>query len=445
MSHNTYKKTKIGAHDLKPETLMMSYGYDPQFSEGSVKPPVFLTSTFAYKTPEDGEEFFHIMAGRKPAPDDSEGGLIYSRFNHPNVEIVENRLSLLEGSERSIMFSSGMGAISATLLAYLRPGDVIAQSVPLYGGTETLIRKFLPEFGIETAAFTDGLDESAMLDSLREAAKKGRLAMVFFETPANPTNSMVDFEALLKAVDIIEKETGHRPLTVCDNTLLGPIFQTAVPQGIDIAVYSVTKYIGGHSDLVAGAVCGARSVLRPIRALRSTMGLNLDPHTCWMISRSLETLSIRMERAADSARKVAQWLAKNTYVKTDVYHPELIEDPKYRAIYERQCSGPGSTFSFVIDAGKDEAFKLINALSIFKSAVSLGGSESLVCHPASTTHSGVAPELRDQFGVTDGLVRLSIGLEHPEDLIADLDNAFRNTFNESILTMSETEKEEKHG
>ncbi|MEZ5815057.1 MAG: cystathionine gamma-synthase family protein [Alphaproteobacteria bacterium] len=427
MSKN-YKKQTIGKHALSPETLMMSYGYKPELSQGAVKPPVFLTSTFAFETPEDGEEFFHVMAGRKPAPDDSVGGLIYSRFNHPNVEIIEDRLAVFEGAERAIMFSSGMGAISAVLLSYLRPGDVIVQSVPLYGGTETLIRKFLPEFNIKTADFKDGLDEDAMLESLRAAAKQGRLAMVFFETPSNPMNTLVDFEALLRCVDVIEKETGHRPLTVCDNTLLGPVFQRAVPQGIDIAVYSVTKYIGGHSDLVAGAVCGGREVLRPIRALRGAMGLNLDPHTSWMISRSLETLSIRMARGADSGRKVAAWLANNPYIKADVYHPDLIDEPRFKAVYERQCTGPGSTFSFVIDAGKSEAFKLINALSIFKSAVSLGGSESLVCHPASTTHSGVPEDVREKAGVTDGLIRLSIGLENPDDLIADLDNAFGIVF-----------------
>lgn len=429
MSNDTgYKKTKIGAHALHPQTLMMSYGYDPQFSEGSVKPPVFLTSTFAFKTAEDGEEFFHITSGRKPAPDQGEGGLIYSRFNHPNVEIVEDRLALLEGAERAIAFSSGMGAISATLLAYLRPGDVVVQSVPLYGGTETLIRKFLPEFNIQSCDFENGLDENAMLETFRAAAKKGRLGMIFVETPSNPTNTLVDLAALNRAVDVIEKETGHRPLTVCDNTLLGPVFQRVVPQGIDIAVYSLTKYVGGHSDLVAGAVCGARMTLRPIRALRGSMGLNLDPHTSWMISRSLETLSIRVERAADSGRQVARWIQENPYIAAKVYHPEFIDDAAYKAVYERQCTGPGSTFSFVLDAPKSEMFKLINSLSIFKSAVSLGGSESLVCHPASTTHSGVPVEVREKVGVTDGLVRLSIGLEHPDDLIADLENAFSQVF-----------------
>lgn len=425
---SNYKKNKIGDHALKPETMMMSYGYDPKFSEGSVKPPVFLTSTFAYQTPEEGEEFFDIMAGRKPAPQGSVGGLIYSRFNHPNVEIVEDRLSLFEGAESSVVCSSGMGAISAILLAYLRPGDVIVQSTPLYGGTETLMRKFLPEFNIQTGEFYDGLDEAAMLRALREASNKGRVAMVFVESPANPTNSLVDFEALNRVLDIIKTETGHRPVSVCDNTLMGPVFQQAVPQGIDMAMYSLTKYVGGHSDLVAGAVCGSLETLRPVRATRGALGLNLDPHTSWMISRSLETLSIRMQRAADSGKKVAQWLAENSYISAKILHPDFIDNKAYQKVYQRQCSGPSSTFSFVLDVPKAVAFRLINNLTIFKSAVSLGGSESLVCHPASTTHSGVAAELRDQFGVTDGLIRLSIGLEHPDDLIADLDHAFSTTF-----------------
>jgi methionine-gamma-lyase len=195
-----------------------------------------------------------------------------------------------------------------------------------------------------------------------------------------------------------------------------------------MAMYSLTKYVGGHSDLVAGAVCGSSEMLRPVRATRGILGLNLDPHTSWMISRSLETLSIRMERSADSGRKVAQWITDNTYITAKVLHPDFIEDKAYQTVYKRQCSGPSSTFSFVLDVSKSDAFRLINNLSIFKSAVSLGGSESLTCHPASTTHSGVPADLREQFGVTDGLIRLSIGLEHPDDLIADLDNAFRRTF-----------------
>jgi methionine-gamma-lyase len=429
MSDNKkYKKKKIGDHDLKPETMMMSYGYDPELSQGSVKPPIFLTSTFAYQTPEEGEEFFQVMAGKRPGPKGSVGGLIYSRFNHPNLEIIEDRLSLFEGSERSVVCSSGMGAISCILLAYLRPGDVIVQSAPLYGGTELLTRKFLPDFNIQTEELNDGLNEQSMLDSLRSASKKGRIAMVFIESPANPTNSLVDIKALNQVLDVIKSETGHRPISVCDNTLMGPIFQQVIPQGIDIAMYSLTKYVGGHSDLVAGAVCGSIEMLRPVRATRGMLGLTLDPHSSWMISRSLETLNIRMKRSADSGYKVAQWINYNPYISAEVLHPDFIEDEVYQSVYKRQCSGPSSTFSFVIDATKSDVFRLINNLSIFKSAVSLGGSESLVCHPGSTTHSSVSDDLQEKFGITEGLIRLSIGLEHPDDLIADLDNAFKTTF-----------------
>lgn len=425
----SYKKTKIGEHKLKPESLMMGYGYNPKFSENAVKPPVFLTSTFVFDSAEDGEEFFHVTSGRKPRPDTGDmGGLIYSRFNHPNVEIVEDRISVLEGSEGCVAFASGMGAISTVLLSYLRPGDTLVHSVPLYGGTEVLIRKVMSEFGVKNFDFQDGLDKNGMLDAMREAAKAGPLKMVFVETPANPTNALIDFKALLEAVDTIEKETGHRPVTVCDNTLMGPLFQQAVPQGIDLSVYSVTKYLGGHSDLVAGAVCGSKAKLSPIWALRGAMGFNLDPHTSWMISRSLETVSIRMQRAADSGVKVARWISENPFIKAKLYHPDFIKDAAYQAVYKRQCSGPGSTFAFTVDAPKTVVFKFINALQLFKSAVSLGGSESLICHPASTTHSGVPVDVREKAGVTDGLVRLSIGLEHPDDLIADLEQAFNVAF-----------------
>lgn len=436
MSENNYKKSSIGEHKLKPESLMMSYGYDPKLSEGSVKPPVFLTSTFTFDSAEDGEEFFNVMSGRTPAENGKDAGLIYSRFNHPNAEIIEDRMSLLEGSERAAVLSSGMGAISSVLFGFLRPGDVILHSSPLYGGTETLIRGALANFGIKSVSFADGLDEKTLNDAIEKAKSLGRLAMVFFETPSNPTNTLVDFEMVLKAIDKIEADTGHRPISVCDNTMLGPIYQQAVPQGIDLAAYSLTKYIGGHSDLVAGAVCGNKELIRTIKAMRGSMGLNLDPHTCWMISRSLETLAIRMTRATESGYKVAEWIANNPYIKADIYHPDFIEDERYKAVYKRQCTGAGSTFSFVMDVPKEQSFKLINSLSLFKSAVSLGGTESLVCHPASTTHSGIAKELRELVNVNDGLIRLSIGLEHPDDLIADLDNAFRIAFSEDLAKAS---------
>lgn len=421
-----YHKKNVGGRPLHPETQMMSYGYDPFLSEGSVKPPVFLTSTFAFRSSEDGAEFFDIMSGRKPLPEKTPAGLIYSRFNHPNLEIIEDRLALLDGSEAALATSSGMSAISAVLLAYLRPGDRIVQSAPLYGGTETLINKILPEWGIGSHAIKDVLSEASMMQAMEEAAKCGPVKLVYIETPANPTNSLVNMAGLVKVISEFEKKHSYRPLSVCDNTLIGPIFQRPAEVGVDLCVYSLTKYVGGHSDLVAGGVTGRKELIKKIRSVRSAYGSQLDPHSCWMIARSMETLVLRMKQAARTASKIANWLVNNPYQKMAVYHPEHIHDPAYQAVYKKQCYGPGSTFSFVLEGGRARAFKFINSLTLFKSAVSLGGTESLVCHPASTTHSSVSPEMLKSSNISEGLIRVSIGLEHEDDLIADLESALKS-------------------
>ncbi|MEM5345346.1 cystathionine gamma-synthase family protein [Paraburkholderia azotifigens] len=426
MPYRNYHKRKIAGRNLHPETQMMSYGYDPFLSEGSVKAPVFLTSTFAFRTAEDGAEFFDMVSGRKPLPEGESAGLVYSRFNHPNLEIVEDRLALLDDSEAAAVTSSGMAAIAAILLAFLRPGDCVVQSAPLYGGTETLISKFLPEWGIASQVIDDGLSIEAIRHALETAAQKGKVRMCYVETPANPTNALFDLEGLRQEIDAFEARHGYRPLSVCDNTLLGPLFQKPVSQGIDLSVYSLTKYIGGHSDLVAGGVTGSRDLITRVRAIRSTFGSQLDPHSCWMITRSMETLVLRMEHAARSGTTVARWLASNPFKPVKVLHPELIDDPAYQAVYRRQCSGPGSTFAFVLDGGREQAFRFINGLTLFRSAVSLGGTESLICHPSSTTHSGVPVAARLAAGVSDGLIRVSVGLEHPDDLIADLSHALEH-------------------
>lgn len=425
MSYSSYHKKAIRNRELHPETQMMSYGYDPFLSEGAVKPPVFLTSTFAFKTAEDGAAFFDVVAGRKPAPEDTGAGLVYSRFNHPNLEIVEDRLALLDGAENAIVTSSGMAAIGTVLLTFLRPGDQIVHSTPLYGGTETLIRKILPEWGIGGHPFTDGLSQAQMEAALEAAAARGRVGLFYIETPANPTNSLIDLAAVRAALDVFAERHGYRPISACDNTMLGPIFQHPIRDGIDLAIYSLTKYVGGHSDLVAGGVTGRADLIGKLRLLRSAFGSQLDPHSSWMIARSMETLVLRMRRAAATASRVAHWLADNPVRKVKVLHPELIADPGYQDVYRRQCTGAGSTFSLVLDGGREMAFRFINALTLFKSAVSLGGTESLLCHPASTTHSGVPVEVRREVGIDEGLVRMSIGLEHEEDLIADLEAALR--------------------
>lgn len=421
-----FRRTHLEGHQLHPQTQMTAYGYDPSLSEGAVKPPVFLTSTFVFESAEQGAEFFDVVAGRKPAPEGmGAGGLVYSRFNHPNLEIVEDRLALYDHAECALVTSSGMAAISAVALTYLRPGDTVVHYTPLYGGTETLIGKVLTQWGIKPVPFTDGTSAQALTDALEKAARQGSVKMVYLETPANPTNAMTDLAMVRQTVDAWAGRSGHRPIIVCDNTMLGPVFQTPLDFGVDICVYSLTKYVGGHSDLVAGGITGSREMLRPVRLTRSAYGFQLDPHSSWMLSRSMETLSLRMERAAGSGTKVAAWLATNPHIPCTVLHPAHATSAREREIYARQCSGPGSTFSFVVADDQALAFRILNNLTIFKLAVSLGGSESLVCHPASTTHSSVPAEVRAATGVTNGLIRVSVGLEHPDDLIRDLEQAFR--------------------
>ncbi len=422
MTEDRSRHTQVGNHALHPETLMLGFGYDPARSEGAVKPPIFLTSTFVFQSAEEGRDFFDVAAGRKPAPPGG-AGLVYSRFNHPNAEIAEDRLAIYEGCERALVFASGMGAISTTVLAYCRPGDAILHSQPLYGGTETLFARTMAAWSVHAEGFTHGLDAGSIEAAADRAAAKGRVGLIFVETPSNPMNSLVDFQLIGAARDRIAQAQGQPPLIVCDNTMLGPIFQAPLRHGVDIVVYSLTKYIGGHSDLVAGAALGSREALRPVQAMRGAIGTQLDPHSSWMIGRSLETLSLRMRAAAGNAEIVAGFLAQHARIARVFSLGGHGPDAAANAVYARQCTGAGSTFSVTLRGGQSEAFRVLNALRVFKLAVSLGGTESLASHPASTTHSGVPAEVRAAAGVTDGLIRLSIGIEHPDDLVADLAQA----------------------
>jgi methionine-gamma-lyase len=423
MAYNRYHKDRIGNHKLKPETLMLGYGYDPTLSEGAVKPPVFLTSTFVFNSAEHGKEFFDYVAGRREPPQGETAGLVYSRFNHPNSEIVEDRLAIFEEAEAGLLFSSGMSAIATTILAFARPGDAILHSQPLYGGTETLIAKTLANLGIQSVGFGDGVDEESIRAAAGEAQGKGRVSTIMIETPSNPVNTLVDIALIRRIADEIGEAQGHRPIVVCDNTLLGPLFQKPLRDGADISVYSLTKYVGGHSDLIAGAALGSKELIKTVRMLRSAIGTQLDPHSCWMLGRSLETLSLRMNAANLNAEIVARFLHEHPSV-TKVHHlAYLPEGSRARQVYEAQCEAPGSTFSFDVQGGEAEAFRVLNALQVFKLAVSLGGTESLISHPASTTHSGVPKATRDRLGVSDATIRVSIGIEHPDDLVADLAQA----------------------
>ncbi|MBB4185415.1 methionine-gamma-lyase [Sinorhizobium terangae] len=416
-------KTHIGNHKLHPETLMLNYGYDPELSEGAVKPPVFLTSTFVFRSAEEGRDFFDFVSGRREPPAGVGAGLVYSRFNHPNSEIVEDRLTVFERAESGAVFSSGMAAIATTLLAFVRPGDSILHSQPLYGGTETLLAKTFLNLNVSAVGFADGVDEAAVRTAAEEAMTKGRVAVILVETPANPTNSLVDIAMIRRVADTIGEKQGHRPIVVCDNTLLGPVFQHPIDHGADLSLYSLTKYIGGHSDLIAGAVLGPKDIIKQIKALRGAIGTQLDPHSCWMLGRSLETLAVRMHKANDNARIVAEFLRDHPKVERIHYLPFHDEASPVGRVFAAQSTGAGSTFSFDIAGGQDAAFRFLNALQIFKLAVSLGGTESLASHPAAMTHSGVPIEVRQRIGVLESTIRLSIGIEHPDDLVADVANA----------------------
>jgi methionine-gamma-lyase len=424
MSDERWRKRRLGNRTLAPETLMMGYGYDPFLSERSLKPPVFQTSTFVFRTAQDGKDFFQLAYGLRQKRPNEEPGLIYSRINNPDLEMLEDRLAIWDEAEGNLAFASGMAAISTTLWAYARPGAVIVHSAPVYGGTDFLLTKILPQFGVTPVGFPAEGGRKAMEEAVDRAREMGPVAALYLETPANPTNGLVDIS---RARELSESLGGgaKRPVVIVDNTMLGPLHQTPSRHGADLIVTSLTKYVGGHSDLIAGGCSGAAAALDPIRGMRTILGTMCDPHTGWLLMRSLETLKIRMTATADSARKVAGFLAGHPAVAAVWYLGFLPADHPDRAVFERQCKSAGSTFSFEVKGGEAEAFAALDRLEVFKLAVSLGGTESLAEHPASMTHSDIEPGEQMRLGITPALIRLSVGVENPDDLIADLDQALR--------------------
>lgn len=412
-------KRKIEGHQLRPSTLMMGHGYDPVLSEGALKPPVFLTSTFAFESAAAGKRHFAALTGAGTAQADA---LVYGRFNGPDQEILEGRLAIWEEAEAALSFSSGMSAIATTLLTHVRPGDVIIHSAPLYAATETLIGKLLGRLGVTWLDFPAGATRDEIEAVLRRAAP-ARVPLIFLESPANPTNSLVDIAAVRAASETVFGAGVGRPLIVMDNTFLGPLWQKPIRHGADLVVYSLTKYVGGHSDLVAGAAIGSRAAISAIRATRNVIGTITDPHTAWMLLRSLETLELRMSRAGENAAKVCAWLRDHPKVERVGYLGFLEEGSRQADIYHRHCTGAGSTFSLYLKGGEAEAFAFLDALRIAKLAVSLGGTETLASHPAAMTHLSVAPERKAMLGISDSLVRISIGIEDAGDLIADFKQA----------------------
>ncbi len=406
---------------------MMGYGFSPELSEGSLKPPVFLTSTFVFQSAEEGKGFFELAYGLRQKEEAEEIGLIYSRINNPNLEVLEDRLAVWDKAEKSLVFASGMAAISTALWAYVRPGGVLVHSEPVYGGTEYLIRHILPQFGVQSVGF-NAEDGAAGMDAAFAEAKciaaenGGRVDAILLETPANPTNGLVDIAQARKHSESLLND-GRRPPVIVDNTFLGPIWQTPLDCGADLTMTSLTKYVGGHSDLIAGSCSGSSEWIAPVQVTRTILGTMSDPHTGWMLLRSLETLKLRMEASAQGARTVAAFLNGHDKVTSVWFLDYLPDDHTDREVFDRQCRAAGSTFSFEVKGGEAEAFKVLNALKIIKLAVSLGGTETLASHPAAMTHSDVPPVERARLGIKDSLIRISVGVEDPDDLIADLDQA----------------------
>ncbi|HEX8307502.1 MAG TPA: cystathionine gamma-synthase family protein [Allosphingosinicella sp.] len=411
---------EIGGRRLKPSTLMMGFGYDPTLSEGSLKPPIFLTSTFVFETAAAGKRFFEGVTGKRPGGAE---GLVYSRFNGPNQEILEDRLSLWEDAEDALTFSSGMSAISTLLLAFVQPGDVVVHSGPLYAATETLIARILGRFGVKWLDFPAGATRGEIESVLERAKAMGRVSLIYLESPANPTNALVDVEAVAAARSSVLGD--ERPPIAIDNTFLGPLWAQPLRQGADLSVYSLTKYAGGHSDLVAGGITGSKELINTIRMLRNTIGTITDPNTAWMLLRSLETLELRMTRAGENAAKVCEFLRGHPKVESVGYLGFLEggADERQADIYRRHCTGAGSTFSLYLKGGERESFAFLDSLKIAHLAVSLGGTETLASAPAAMTHLSVPDERKQALGITDNLVRISIGVEDPDDLIADFDQA----------------------
>jgi methionine-gamma-lyase len=413
--------THIGKHKLSPSTLMMGYGFDPELSEGSLKPPIFLTSTFVFENAAAGKRFFEGVTGKRPGGAE---GLIYSRFNGPNQEILEDRLALWENAEDALTFSSGMSAIATLFFTFCKPGDVIVHSGPLYAATETFIAKILGRFGVAYVDFPAGATREEIDQTIDKAKSMGRVALIYLESPANPTNALVDVEAVVASRRAAFGEDESPPIAI-DNTFLGPLWAKPAEQGADLTIYSLTKYAGGHSDLVAGGLVGRKDLINQVRMMRNTIGTICDPNTAWMLLRSLETLELRMEKAGANAQKVCTFLRDHPKVETVGFLGFLEEGSRQADIFERHCTGYGSTFSLYLKGGEREAFAFLDQLQIAHLAVSLGGTETLASAPAAMTHLSVPDDRKQALGITDNLVRISIGVEDADDLIADFDNALK--------------------
>lgn len=412
------------SQEFKPESMMMTYGYKPALSEGAIKCPIFQTSTFVFQTAEEGKAFFEVAYGIREQRPNEEIGLIYSRINNPDLEILENRLCLWDRAEDCAVFESGMSAITTVLLEFLKPGDLVLYSQPLYGGTDHFIHTFLPKMGIDTVGFTPKHGKDEIIELVNNTGKAENLKLIIIETPANPTNDIIDINCCRQIADHFKQGEDDILLAV-DNTYMGPLWQHPLDHGADFVLYSATKYIGGHSDIIAGAVLGSKELIKRVKTLRTFLGNMAGPWTGWLLMRSLETLKIRMEQQQKNAIEVANFLNQHAKVDQVNYLGLINKNTKEYEIYKKQYLGSGAMLSFQIKGGEAEAFKFLNALKLIKLAVSLGSTESLAEHPKSMTHAGVAEADQIELQITDSLIRLSVGVENYNDIIWDVEQALK--------------------
>jgi cystathionine beta-lyase/cystathionine gamma-synthase len=402
---------------VRPPTAVLTRGFDPRLSVGSARPAVFRSSTYVFSSPEAAERAFAIALGKSKAAEGESVDLIYSRLSHPNAEILEDHLVPLEkGAEAAAVFNSGMAAISTLFLALCPVGSAFVYTTPIYGGTQHLIHQFLEPLGIRAIPVPAG-DSAAMARAIAETSE---LRLVFIETPANPTLVMTDIASAVKRA---RERTGVRPLVAIDNTFLGPVFQQPLPFGADLSVYSATKYLAGQSDILAGVVMGGDATLiASLRGMRAILGNILQPDECWILDSRLPTVELRMSRQSKNAARIVPHLASHPKVQT-MYYPDLFKDPEQCRIRDEQCRFAGAVFAFDLKGGRSAAFDFLRRLRIARNAVSLGGVETLACHPRTTTHSEMSADELGRYGIGEGLVRISVGVEDHRDLLHDFVDA----------------------
>lgn len=410
---------------MQPESLMMSYGYKPSLSQGAIKCPIFQTSTFVFNNALEGKRFFEIAYGLREQEKNEELGLIYSRLNNPDLQILEERLCLWDKADDCAVFESGMSAISTVMMEFMSPGDVLLYSRPVYGGTDHFVNHFLKKMQIESVGFQAGETKEEILARVEKAGFSGRIAMIHIETPANPTNALIDIEMCAEIKAHYAAKNEKEVILSVDNTYMGPIWQHPLKHGADLVLYSATKYIGGHSDVIAGACLGSAPLMARVKGLRTFLGNMTGPWTAWLLMRSLETLKVRMEQQASNAAQVANFLKNHPKVER-VYYLGFIEEgnnEREKEIFRKQYLSAGAMIAFDVKGGEKEAFAFLDNLKLIKLAVSLGGTESLAEHPFTMTHADVPQEDKNNLNLTDKLVRLSIGVENHADLISDIEQA----------------------